>query len=172
MALLSDPTDRDVFVNLGCGSGSLLIERSAAGGAGQVIGVDNDAEALACASVNISAAHMENRVALQQGDVRQTAIAAASVDVICADLPFGQLVGSHAENIRLYPALFAEAARICRIGGRFVVITHEVRLMEQILAASPYWRLEEMLRITLRGLHPRIYKLERTTASFARPAQS
>ena len=42
-----------------------------------------------------------------------------SFDVITADLPWGQLIGSHQENEWLYPAVLAEAARVIAQGGRF-----------------------------------------------------
>src|SRR5947208_2669780 len=79
-----------------------------------------------------------------------------------ADLPFGHLVGSHEENVALYPAILREAARVARREAPFVLITHEVRLTEALLAASPEWATDAMLRVTLGGLHPRIFVLRRT----------
>ncbi len=161
MALLSQPGSSDRVLNIGCGSGSLLIERLLIGPAARAIGCDIDPSALACAQSNLAAAGLIGRVELHDWDACQLPLPAASVDVVLADLPFGHLVGSHSENLTLYPALLAEAARVTRPGGRAVLISHEVRLMERSLNALPVWRLQQQVRVDLGGLHPRIFVLRR-----------
>jgi 23S rRNA G2445 N2-methylase RlmL len=161
MALLSLPQPDDRFLNLGCGSGSLLVERLLAGPARQAFGCDNDLRALACAKANVAAAGLLDRCALHSWDMRALPLANASVDAISADLPFGHLVGSHAENLLLYPAVLDEAARVARQGARCVLLSHEVRLMERLLAAHPAWAVGEVISIDLGGLRPRIFVLER-----------
>ena len=94
-------------------------------------------------------------------DGRRLPFPGRSFDVLFADLPFGGRVGSHQDNLSLYPALLAEAARVTRAGGRFILITHEIQLMEGVLSAQAHWRSEAPLRVSLRGLHPRIYVLQR-----------
>ncbi len=161
MIRLSQPRPDDVVVNLVCGSGTLLIERAAHISASALIGLDIDATVLQCASQNISASEHPN-LQLMRADATQTPFAAGSVDCLYADLPFGQLVGSHAQNIELYPVLLTEAARIARPAARFVLISHEVTLMDSLLAdMSDTWKINEKRRITLSGLHPRIFVLER-----------
>jgi tRNA (guanine6-N2)-methyltransferase len=83
------------------------------------------------------------------------------VDVITADLPFGQLVGSHDDNLMLYPGLLKEAARLLKQGGRMVLVSHEVRLLDTLLEDSEHWKIEQNLRVTVGGLHPRIWVLSR-----------
>ncbi len=56
MIRLSQPTPSDVFVNLGCGSGTLLIERLAFGRAQQCLGLDIDHQHLRCAEANLKPA--------------------------------------------------------------------------------------------------------------------
>ncbi|MEL6151821.1 MAG: RNA methyltransferase, partial [Chloroflexota bacterium] len=80
-------------------------------------------------------------------------------DVLLADLPFGNLVGSHGNNVELYPSLLREAARVCKRGGRFVFITHEINLMDAVIRDSNKWEQVTSMQITLSGLHPRIYVL-------------
>jgi tRNA (guanine6-N2)-methyltransferase len=162
MALLTHPTPSDRYLNLGCGSGSLLIERLRIGPARSAIGCDRDATALRCAQANLAAAGLATRCELHNWDVRALPLPAASIDVVSADLPFGHLVGSHEENLRLYPALLAEAARVACPGARCVVLSHEVRLMERLLAQQNSWQLEQMVRVDLGGLFPRIVQLRRT----------
>ncbi|PJF26158.1 MAG: RNA methyltransferase, partial [Phototrophicales bacterium] len=161
MALLTQPQPGDSVVNLGSGSGSLLIERCFAGAARQVIGIDRDPAVIELARANVGASGTQHRVHLACADMRALPLPASSTDALLADLPFGQRVGSHADNLALYPAALAEAARIAKPGARFVVITHEIRLMDSALQRAHDWRLVRVLPIILRGLHPRIYVLQR-----------
>jgi len=158
---LADPDPRDHFLNLGCGSGTLLIERALHSPAAQLLGYDLSAEALDCARANVAAAGQAETIALHQGDARALPLPDASIDAICADLPFGHRVGSHDDNLALYPALLTEAARVARRDAPCVLISHEVRLLEGLIAAAPEWRLDETLRVSLGGLHPRIFLLHR-----------
>jgi hypothetical protein len=65
-------------------------------------------------------------------------------------------------NVAAYPRILQEAARVARSGARFGLITHEVRLMEQLLASAPdTWAVEDVLRVELGGLHPRIFVLRK-----------
>jgi 23S rRNA G2445 N2-methylase RlmL len=163
MALMTRPAPDDVFLNVACGSGTLLIERRTCAPARQVIGCDIEADTLACARTNIASSLHRNDIALWQADGRRLPLTDNSVDALCADLPFGQLVGSHDDNITLYPAILNEAARVAKPGARLALITHEVRLMESLLDQTSAWSIEDTTRITLRGLHPRIYELVRNS---------
>lgn len=161
MALLTQPDPRDVFLNLACGSGTLLIERLAHGPARRAIGCDTSPEALACARANVAASGYGDAIELAPWDARALPLPEASVDALATDLPFGQLVGSHTENLALYPAVLREAARVARGGAPFALITHEVRLMESLLARSAEWAVDDAPRVNLGGLHPRIFVLRR-----------
>ncbi len=161
MIRLTRPRPDQVVFNPACGSGTLLVERLAVGPARRALGCDTDPEALACARRNVRAAGLGAQVELYPWDARATPLQAESVDVICADLPFGHLVGSHAENVELYPALLDEAARVAKPGARGVFITHEVRLMTALLEQHPRWELRRVVRVTQGGLHPRIFVVRR-----------
>lgn len=161
MVFLTQPKPDDVFLNLLCGSGTLLIERLALENAASAAGYDLDETALACARRNIEAAGLADRVSLNLGDARALPLPDKSVDAICADLPFGHLVGSHEGNLELYPELLREAARLLKPGGRAVFISHEVRLMENLLADSPRWKIEQIIKVAQGGLNPRIFVLVR-----------
>lgn len=161
MALLTGPDPRDQFLNLACGSGTLLIERAACAPATRLLGVDSSAEALEVARANVAAAGYAERIELQPGDARALDLPDASIDALCADLPFGHLVGTHDENLTLYPAILDEAARVARREAPFALLSHEVRLMDSLLADSAEWALDQTLRITLGGLHPRLFLLHR-----------
>jgi len=164
MALLIAADAPQSIVNLGCGSGALLIEyRAITTDTTRLVGIDHDPSLLKCARQNIDASGA-NGIELMQGDMKRTPFANASIDAMLADLPFGQNVGSHEDNVRLYPSLLNEAARIARPDASFVCITHEINLIESLLAAQGEWKTENMIPVTLRGLHPRIYVLRRTTS--------
>ncbi len=111
MVRLSEPQPSDTILNLACGSGTLLAERLALAPASSTIGCDIDPAALDCARQNLAAAGFDRQVRLELWDATRLPLADRSVDVICADLPFGQLSGSHTNNTALYPQIFAEATR-------------------------------------------------------------
>ncbi len=161
MALLTEPRPQDVFLNIACGSGALLIERLRCRPAKRVIGCDIDSNALVCARANIEASGYADRIALHAWDARDLPLPDRSVDALCADLPFGNLVGSHETNRALYPAILGEAARVAKRSVRFVVISHEIRLLTTLLDCSAHWTVEDVLPITLGGLHPRIFVLRK-----------
>jgi len=164
MVMLTQPQPGDVYLNLCCGSGTLLIERALAGPASRLIGCDTDAHALDCARQNASACLSVQHSAfeLYPWDARHLPLPEASVDALTADLPFGGRVGSHSENLTLYPQVLGEAWRVAKPGARFVLITAEVRLMQALTAQmSDVWRCERVLRINLGGLQPAIFVLRR-----------
>lgn len=163
MCRLTRPSPDDHYLNLACGSGSLLIERLACAPARRVVGVDIAGEALACARQNLAQTRRGGMVRLVQADAAELPFPTASFDVLTADLPFGHLVGTHQANLENYPRWLDEAARLLRPGGRLCLITHEVRLTQTLLTGDDRWRSELEQRVWLGGLHPRLFLLTRTT---------
>jgi tRNA (guanine6-N2)-methyltransferase len=164
MMRLSEPQPDDAILNLACGSGTLLVERLALGPARLAIGCDIDRSALECARQNLQAAGYDRQVRLEPWDATRLPLADRSVTLICSDLPFGQLVGSHSDNELLYPQIFAEATRVAASAARMVLLTHEVRLIER--TASDYtdaWHMETVLRVRSGGMTPRVYLFRRRT---------
>jgi 23S rRNA G2445 N2-methylase RlmL len=172
MTLLTQPSAQDVFINLGCGSGTLLIERLSAKKAKHVIGFEQSLRALDCAQENITAAGKQAQITLIQGNMTVTSLPAQCADAICADLPFGHRADAHERNQSLYPRVLREAARIAKPGARCVLVTHEIRLMERVLAETMEWALEQSIRITLRGLHPAIYVLRKPASAHRKSINS
>ena len=189
LVMLTQPQPEDQVLNLACGSGTILIERAQAGASARLMGCDTNPAALACARRNAKAAgfgkprhqptserpgrrrrsallNLEPNVEIEwfDWDARALPLEDASLDVLCADLPFGHDIGSHEENLLLYPHILKEAARVAKPGGRAVFITHELRLMETVLNISPDWDLTNILPVTINGLHPRLYQLIRKAA--------
>jgi len=163
MVDVSGPDPGDRFLNLMCGSGTLLVERLARGAPTEVVGVDHAPEALDATRANLRAARRKGRVDLWDADATALVeVTAPRFDVLVADLPWGTLVGSHEDNAVLYPAVLAEAARVAVPGARFVVLTHEVRLMERTLRDQQAWRPVSEVRVFQKGHHPRLLRLART----------
>lgn len=160
MAELTMPTDGDRVLNLCCGSGSLMVERALHNSTVSLIGVDNDSKVLRLAREHLDAARIRN-AQLICGDVTALPLSSTAFDVLLADIPFGQLVGSHQVNKRLYPALIDEAARVACPGARFALITHEKRLIRDVIAAQSAWSVQDRIPINLNGLHPDILVLRR-----------
>lgn len=164
MMRLTAPQPSDRVLNLACGSGTLLIERLALATARLAIGCDTNLAALECARANLNAAGRRDEARLERWDAGDLPLDNRSVDVICADLPFGQLIGTHRENETLYPRIFAEATRVASIGARMALITHEVRLLEHVAAAqSERWRLDTTIRVRSSGMTPRVYLFRRAS---------
>ncbi len=166
MIRLTVPTDHDFFLNLCAGSGTLLIERAAAGPAALIAGCDIAETPLALARLNIDTAQAAPRISLFQADAGRLPLPADSIDKIVIDLPFGQLVGSHQQNRQLYPAVLGEMQRVLHPDSIAVVITHEIRLFESLLnieakQSQHSLSLQNVYKITLNGLHPRIYILRK-----------
>ena len=159
LAMVTQPNPEDVFLNVACGSGSILIERADLMPVKMAIGCDINEEALRCARRNVTAAKVPARILLAPWDACALPLPDQCVDVVCGDLPFGHHVGSHQENLALYPQLMAEAARVLRPKGRCVILTHEIRLMTSLMENSDVWETRQVIPLMLNGLHPRIFVL-------------
>jgi 23S rRNA G2445 N2-methylase RlmL len=165
MVDLTRPAPDDRYLNLACGSGTLIIERLDRGPAREVIGVDIDPQALACARANLRASGFERAARLAQEDAGSLPLPDASITALCGDLPFGHLVGSHRENELLYPRILSEAARVAAPGARMVLLTSEAKLFEQVLAREARrWRREREVRLVMDGVHLRMHVLVRHAA--------
>jgi 23S rRNA G2445 N2-methylase RlmL len=161
MAQLSNPRPTDRVINLMSGSGTLLIERLNLMPVAEAVGVELDPERIRCAERNEGAAALRSSIRWLEGDARAVPLPDRAADALLADLPFGQRVGRHADNLDLYPAVLREAARLAGARSRFVLLTHEVTLMDRLLRDQASWRPIQVVRLNLRGLHPRLYVLER-----------
>src|SRR5262249_55630012 len=167
MVGLTSPAPQDRFVNLTCGSATLMIERLALGPARLVLGGDRDPAALECARANLEAAGLAGQSSLARWDAGRLPLESTSVSVLCADLPYGMLMGSRRENAQLYPALLAEATRVAVPGASMVLITHAVSLLDQALGQfRTHWNTERRfpVRIPFKSgtLTPQVVHLRRT----------
>ncbi|MBB5235293.1 methyltransferase domain-containing protein [Deinococcus budaensis] len=154
---LAGQREEDRIFNPMSGSGTLLVERALLGPYDAMVGVDTDAEAVACARANLQAAGREVEVA--QVDALHTGLPDRSFDLIVSDLPWGDAIGTHGGNAALYPAFLQEMHRLLSRQGRLVVLTHELRLFERLLAGQSRWHAHELFQVYSGGHHPKAYLL-------------
>ena len=175
MVDLTQPRPDDRFINLMCGSGTLLIERLLRCRAAEALGVDISGEALEAARANVAAAGLTRAVKLMQSDAVLTGLDMARYTVLVADLPYGNVNGhgnghgaggagngSHRDNPTLFPRLLEEASRMAAPSARFAVITHDTRLFDASLEeARGRWQPERTFRVFQGGQRPQVYLLRR-----------
>lgn len=161
MCWLASPPTGARAANPFVGSGALAIELALADRRARVAGFDLDPEAVACACRNAEAAGVAGRVRLEVGDATAWPAEDASLDLVLADPPWGDAVGSGGGNRALYPRFLAEAARCLRAGGRLAWVTHEIELTRALLAEPGPWRLLHDRRVWHGGHHPWVLVLER-----------
>lgn len=159
MHKLAGQRDEDRIFNPMVGSGTLLIERALLGPYAAMVGVDISADAVACAQTNLKAAGKQIEVA--QVDALHTGLPARSFDLVMADLPWGDAIGSHQSNEALYPAFLQEMYRLTSKRGRLCLITHEIRLFERVMAAQSQWDAKELFQVYSGGHHPKAYLLHK-----------
>ena len=147
-----------------CGSGTLLVERLSVAPAADAVGVDLSADALTASSENLGAGAVEAR--LLRADCtgpELTEAVGTGWDLLLADPPWGTLHGTHATNAEVHAGMLQAAYDVAAPGARFVVLTHEVKVMERCLRdADALWRVRSTTRVFAKGHHPRIYVLDRT----------
>jgi len=142
------------------GSGTLAIELALADRRARVTGFDLDPEAVDCARRNAEAAGVAGRVRLAEGDATAWRCESGALDLVLADPPWGDAVGSRERNRVLYPRFLAEAARCLRPGGRLAWVTHEIELTRALLADPGPWRVVHERRVWHGGHHPWVLVLE------------
>lgn len=152
------------FADLMCGSGTIVIERLARGGVGEVLAVDVSAEAVATTAVHQRAARARGRVVARVADVADLpadADLAGGYDVVVANPPWGELLGEHETNGALYERLLDAVDHLGAPDVRAGVLTHDIRRFESVLAADPRWELVARPQYFAKGHRPRLFVLTR-----------
>ena len=152
-----------VVLNLCSGSSTILIEHARGKANDTLLAIDNCPDMISAGRQNAKRAGQSQRIVQLLADATRAPLPAGSVDILYADLPFGHHIGSHEDNLALYPALMREAGRLAKENAIFVVLSHEARLMARTVRASA-WRLRSETTLNLSGLHPRLFVLLKNSA--------
>lgn len=137
-----------------CGSGTLLIERGLLSPCAALFGTDIDARAVRIAHENAAAADL--RPTVIQKDCRRFISREPFQEIYC-NLPFGNRVGTHADNEALYRALAARLPQLLADGGFAALYTMEGRLLESCIRHEKQLMLAHDLRTEAGGLYPHLF---------------
>lgn len=141
-----------------CGSGTLLFERGRFSPCRALLGVDIAETAVRAARENAAAG--SSRAAFVHKDILKFA-AREPFDELFANLPFGNRVGTHRENERLYRAFVPLLPRLLAPGGVAVLYTMEYRLLSACLDREPALALADRRRTEAGGLLPWVFVLKK-----------
>jgi tRNA G10 N-methylase Trm11 len=143
-----------------CGSGTILAERLAICRAERTVGVDLTRSAIDKAERNLS--RVLKGLTLVHEDIHTLSLKDRSVNSICADLPWGRLVGEKDKLQELYAVTLRQASRVCEAGGKFAVLTQENALFESVLSTfTSDWELLSSFRVKQADYKPKLYLLRR-----------
>ena len=134
-----------------CGSGTLLIEWGKLYPDSSLTGIDIAYNAIEIAKENMRAANV--RAGLVHKDCTAF-VPRAPYDLILSNLPFGNRVGTHQDNERLYASLCARLSEWLAPGGVAVLYTMEYTLLHRCLSKQKSLRRIGETRTAAGGLLP------------------
>ena len=144
-----------------CGCGSLLFARETLGPCRVLVGVDKSGSAVESARVNARAG--KSRASFVTKDILRFE-GREGFDLILSNLPFGNRVGSHEDNTRLYDRFVRRLPELLAPGGVAVLYTMEYKLLKACLDRSRGLALREQKRTEAGGLLPWIFVVDRDEA--------
>ncbi len=149
MISLTEPAPEDRFLDPMAGSGTLLVERAAAGPFRHLYGSDTSRAALAAMRTNTR--HLRE-VDCESWDARTLPLPDASIDAVATNLPFGKQVIPGADLPALYRSVLLEMQRVLRPGGRMVVLVGDTRLLDTARSVAPRLRPGSRHRVNMLGM--------------------
>jgi hypothetical protein len=144
-----------------CGCGSLLFAREKLGPCRVLMGVDKSGTAVEGARVNARAG--KSKAAFVTKDILRFE-GREGFDLILSNLPFGNRVGSHEDNTRLYDRFVRRLPDLLAPGGVAVLYTMEYKLLKTCLDRTGGLVLRERKRTEAGGLLPWIFVVDRDDA--------
>ncbi|MDO4572101.1 MAG: methyltransferase domain-containing protein, partial [Clostridia bacterium] len=145
--LVDHPRVLDPFA----GSGTLLFSMEEAFPCRSLLGVDIAKSAVEAARENAAAG--KSRARFVQQDILRFA-PRERVELVVANLPFGNRVGTHESNRRLYAGFLDRLPLLITDGGLALLYTMEYRLLTELIKKRPALRLTDARRTEAGGLLP------------------
>ncbi|MFC0330500.1 RNA methyltransferase [Paenibacillus sepulcri] len=151
---LSSPQPADRIIDPCCGSGTLVGERLAYP-LREIRGGDCSANAVQASRHNLPGRFP---AAIHQWDARNLPIDNGWASTIISNLAFGRQIGQRESLQELYGALLREMSRLLDPAGRAVLLAEDGALLR---SAAEQYGLDctELMRISLKGIQPAIYRL-------------
>ncbi len=159
MCVLSNVSDSDIFLDPMCGSGTIIIERTLIGFCKKIIGSDINREAVRFAKNNLNL--IKETAEIYQWDAMNLPLEKNSITKVVVNMPYGQRVGSHQANLKLYPLFFKELERIVSVGGTVVILTQEKKLLDNFIKKTKKFLINRRITINIGGLQPDIFILKK-----------
>lgn len=153
MARLGGASPGDAVVDPMCGAGTILAEqaelaRRRGAGAVRIIGGDVETAAIRAAAANLRGFRPE---LLARWDAQRLPFAAASIDRVLTNPPFGRQLGEPGEISALYRRVAAEIDRVLKPGGRAVLLVGDPQPLLDALRPLG-WAAQKQFRIRVLGL--------------------
>lgn len=139
-----------------CGSGTVLIERGKLTETAALTGVDIAHKAIGIARENAAAAGSQAKF-ICNDCLRFEA--KRKYDEVIANLPFGNRVGTHKNNERLYAAMLDKLPEWLVPGGIALLYTMEFTLLKKLVRERPQLTLITETRTEAGGLLPGVFLL-------------
>lgn len=161
---LAEIAATDRVVNLMSGSATLAIEAALGGPVRTVTAVDRLAEATAAGVANATAAGVHRKVKQHTGEIADGEWRGDhAFQVLLADPPWGDLIGDRSAALTAHEDLLRVATEVAAPGARLVVVTHEIKAFQDLIAAQDHWELVSQHSVFAKGHHPRIFLLHAPT---------
>ncbi|MDL2220206.1 methyltransferase [Eubacteriales bacterium OttesenSCG-928-N14] len=140
-----------------CGSGTMLIERAKLCGYRMLEGVDINRKATDIATANGRAADVQLHA--YHRDIVGF-VAKHPYQEIISNMPFGNRVGNHDSNVKLYQNFFTQLPQMLAQDGFALLITNEKQLLKDCIAANSTLRLISETPFSSGGLSPSAFVVE------------
>ncbi|MCB0335095.1 MAG: methyltransferase domain-containing protein [Bdellovibrionales bacterium] len=141
------PQANETLCDLMVGSGTFLAEALSFGIPLHCIGVDLNPDTLMLAQANLGGTDVQ----LVHEDAQHTSFQDGQMDIIVANLPWGEALGSQSELQTLYQQTLLESSRLLSSKGRACFVTQRKEQFMEALEGIESLKLDSMLKVELGG---------------------
>ena len=137
-----------------CGTGTMLIELNKVVNVKKLIGVDIFVKAITYAKEN--ALKSKTPIEFIASDILQCD-ELSNIDGIISNLPFGNRVGNHKENERLYFAFFEKLGQMLKNSATLLLYTTEIELIKKCVDKNKQLSLIKQVKIESGDMFPSLF---------------